>query len=170
MQKFCGLRLAAIATMALTGCFHLNAVAQTAEPPPRNGGAHWELSFSPYTHHWNHDDEHKNVALIALERIQPDNALWGAALFSNSFGQASGYVYYGHQWDGVFGQPALYTKLSAGVIYGYRGKYKDKVPYNHGGFSPAVIPAIGYRLTPVDAVQIAVLGTAGVMFSYSRRF
>ena len=55
------------------------------------------------------------------------------------------------------------------MIYGYRGKYKDKVPYNHGGFSPAIIPAIGYRLTPVDAVQVAILGTAGVMFSYSRR-
>lgn len=169
MQKHCGLRLAAIATMALAGSFHLNALAQTAEPPLRSA-ARWELSFSPYTHHWHHDDAHKNVALIAIERFQPDNALWGAALFNNSFGQTSGYVYYGHQWDGVFGQPGLYTKLSAGVIYGYRGKYKDKVPYNHDGFSPAIIPAIGYRLTPVDAVQVAILGTAGVMFSYSRRF
>jgi len=44
------------------------------------------------------------------------------------------------------------------------------VPLNVGGFSPAIIPAIGWRFTPKDAIQAAVLGKPGVTFSYDRRF
>jgi hypothetical protein len=32
------------------------------------------------------------------------------------------------------------------------------------------VPALGYRLTPKDALQVSMLGTAGLMFSYNRRF
>ena len=55
-------------------------------------------------------------------------------------------------------------------MYGYVGKYKNKVPLNVGGFSPVIIPAIGYRLSPRSAVEIQLLGTAAVMFGTTWRF
>ncbi|AMM23598.1 hypothetical protein AX767_03995 [Variovorax sp. PAMC 28711] len=137
---------------------------------PADDGSHWEVIVSPYTLHWHRDEAHRHVLLLGLERAQPDGTLWGGALFRNSFGQATGYAYYGHVWEGLFDQPSLYAKLTGGILYGYRGRYKDKVPFNHGGVSPALIPAIGWRLTPRDAVQVAALGKAGVTFSYNRRF
>ena len=62
------------------------------------------------------------------------------------------------------------SKLTAGLMYGYVAPYEDKVPLNHNGFSPAIIPAIGYQLTSKDSVQVKVLGNAGLMLSYGRRF
>ena len=56
------------------------------------------------------------------------------------------------------------------LMYGYVAPYEDKVPLNRNGFSPAVIPALGYKLNEHDSVQMKVLGTAGLMFSYGRRF
>ena len=50
------------------------------------------------------------------------------------------------------------------------GQYQHKVPLNHGGFSPGLIPALGYKLTERDSLQVKLLGTAGVMFSYGRQF
>jgi phage major head subunit gpT-like protein len=76
----------------------------------------------------------------------------------------------GQQFNNMLGNPKLFVKVTAGILYGYVGQYKDKVPLNHGGFSPAIIPSIGYRLTERDSVQVKVLGTAGLMFSYGRSF
>lgn len=154
----------------VAGCAIASVAGAQAPAAAVADGARWELIVSPYTLHWHQDDAHRHVLLLGLERSQPDGTLWGGALFRNSFGQATGYAYYGHVWDGLFEQPALYAKLTGGILYGYRGKYKDKVPFNHGGFSPAIIPAIGWRLTPQDAVQVAALGRAGLTFSYNRRF
>ena len=55
-------------------------------------------------------------------------------------------------------------------MYGYVGKYKNKVPLNSNGFSPAVIPAIGLRLTPQISTEIHILGTAGLMFGVNTPF
>lgn len=152
------------------------AIAQTSGQLPSASndaptGIHWELTVSPYAYHWKDDPDHRRVGLVGLERINPsDNSLWGFSLFSNSFGQPSAYAYYGHEWNGIFNQPSLYVKVSAGLIYGYKGQYEDKVPFNYKGFAPAIIPAIGWRITPRDAVQAAVFGTAGVLFAYNRKF
>jgi hypothetical protein len=148
------------------------ANAQDAEGP------FWELGIAPYALHWNYNSEHEHVYLLGIERSQPaapswsaaDATLWGFSVFNNSFGQPSAYAYFGYRWDHLFGHPALYLKLSGGILYGYRGRFQDKVPFNHNGFSPAIIPSIGYRLTPRDAVQVGVLGTAGMIFMYGRRF
>lgn len=137
---------------------------------PISDGVIWELTVSPYTLHWHRDEAHRHVFLLGVERIQVDGSLWGGALFRNSFGQASGYAYYGHEWNDLWDARGLYFKLTGGLLYGYRGKYKDKVPFNHGGFSPAIVPAVGYRFTPQDALQVAALGKAGLTFSYNHRF
>ena len=157
---------AAALMLAVTGM----AGRAQAAPLSNDAGASWEFSASPYTLHWQHDDDHRHVFAAGVERIQADDSLAGAYVFRNSFGQPSAYAYVGHQWNGLFGQPALYGKISGGLMYGYRGKFRDKVPLNVGGFSPAIVPAVGVRLTPTDAVQFNVLGKAGVLFSYNRKF
>jgi hypothetical protein len=134
------------------------------------GGYAWEIMFSPYAVHYHDDSQHKAVWLIGIEGHRPQNWFWGFGLFSNSFGQPSVYTIYGYQWDDLFGVPNVYAKLAAGVMFGYTEPYQNKVPYNRGGFSPLVLPAVGYRLTKQDALQLTVLGTAGLMFSYNRRF
>jgi hypothetical protein len=136
-------------------------------PQPTHRG---EISFSPYTHHWSRSPEHKHVVLVALDEQLPGDRLCGVSLFGNSFGQPSVYVYAGQQFNRVMGFPQLFVKLTAGILYGYVQPYEDKVPLNHNGFSPAIIPAIGYQFTPQDSAQLKVLGNAGLMLSYGRRF
>jgi hypothetical protein len=48
--------------------------------------------------------------------------------------------------------------------------YEDKVPLNHNGFSPAIIPSLGYKISPQDSLQMKILGNAGLMFSWGRLF
>jgi len=142
-------------------------LAVDGAPEPSHRG---EFTFSPYTHHWGYSAEHKPVVLVALDEQLPGNRFCGVSFFSNSFGQPSTYVYAGQQFNSLLGNPNLFVKVTAGVLYGYVGKYKDKVPLNHDGFSPAIIPSIGYRFNEHDSVQVKVLGTAGLMFSYGRSF
>lgn len=171
-----------LTSLALIGMIGLQASQVHAQASPSasaeggsgtnndSGADKWELTISPYAYHWNHSPEHRSVYLIGVERRLPDNWLWGVGFFSNSFGQPSAYAYYGYRWDNLFNQPSLYAKLTVGVMYGYVGEYKNKVPLNYGGFSPLVIPALGYRITKRDSVQIAPLGKAAVLFTYNRSF
>jgi hypothetical protein len=142
-------------------------LANPDAPEPSHRG---ELTFSPYTHHWNYNPAHKHVLLLALDEQLPGGRLCGISLFSNSFGQPSTYVYAGQQFKQLFGQPNLFAKVSAGILYGYVGHYRDKVPLNYRGFSPAVIPSVGYQFSARDSAQLQVLGTAGVMLSFGRHF
>lgn len=154
----------AICLLAIWG--PATALAEVEESPePR-----WELVAAPFALHWASEADHRHVVLLGLEKQEPGNVLWGGAAFRNSFGQPSAYAYYGRRWDQLFGSNDFYLKLSGGVIYGYKGRYKDKVPFNHHGFGLAVIPALGFQITRNDALQIGFLGTAAAIFTYSRRF
>ena len=51
-----------------------------------------------------------------------------------------------------------------------RDRFKNKVPLNVGGFSPVVVPAVGYRLNTRTAIEIQILGTAGVMLGVTWRY
>lgn len=156
-------------TLLTSACLACRA-AVPAGPVPADAATSWEVVAAPFALHWSHSDEHRHVLLLGLEHTAADDSLWGVSAFRNSFGQPSAYGYYGHVWNGVLGQPQLYAKLSAGVIYGYKGRYADKVPFNHHGFGLAVIPAVGWRLTEHDALQVGILGSAALIFSYNRRF
>ncbi|HSV59993.1 MAG TPA: hypothetical protein VLJ19_13955 [Variovorax sp.] len=162
-------RAAALA-LGLCGLLQSPAIQAQEESPliPKEAG--WELTLAPYAYHYHSDPLHEPVYLIGIERHRADNWLAGAAYFSNSFGQPSGVVYVGYVWNSLFGVPALYARLVAGIMYGYRAPYEDKVPYNHDGWSPVIVPSLGWRLTPNDALQISTLGSAGLLFSYNRRF
>ncbi|WP_444691211.1 hypothetical protein [Hydrogenophaga sp.] len=162
--------LAALSSPALaidwTLCPGLNDPIAAGDTAPR-----YEAFFSPYTHHWSHDDEHKPVVALSVSRLLPNDRYCGISVFSNSFGQPSAYAFVGKSWPGIWpSYPNVYASVSAGIIYGYVGKYKNKVPLNVGGFSPAIVPAIGYRLSPRATVEVQVLGTAALMFGTTWRF
>lgn len=131
----------------------------------------YEVFVSPWTHHWSHSEEHKKVGALTLSRLLPQDRFCGFSLFRNSFGQPSAYAFTGWSWPHLLAsQPQVYASLTGGVIYGYVGKYKDKVPLNVGGFSPVLIPALGYRVTPAVGLEVQILGTAAVMFGTTVRF
>ncbi len=133
---------------------------------------YWAFA-SPYTYHWSDENakDHRSVVALSISRHLPNQRFCGASLFRNSFGQPSAYAFTGWFWPHPLqSHPEVYATVSAGIIYGYVGRFKDKVPLNFGGFSPVVIPTVGYRLTPQLAVEVQVLGTAAVMFGTSWRF
>jgi hypothetical protein len=71
----------------------------------------------------------------------------GAALFRNSFGDPTVYLYpWGKSYPNFLGVERLTAKWSAGLIYGYVGKWEDRVPFNHNGFSPGFVPALTWKL------------------------
>lgn len=129
------------------------------------------IFFSPHTHHWTPSDEHKQVIALSITRLLPKRRFCGFSLFSNSFGQPSAYAFTGWYWPRpIESMPNVYASVSAGIVYGYVGKYKNKVPLNVDGFSPVIIPVLGYRLTPRVGLEMQVLGTAAVMFGATWRF
>ena len=142
-------------------------LAVKGAPEPAHRG---EFTFSPYTYHFSNNPDHKHVVLVALDEQLPGDRLCGVSFFSNSFGQPSVYVYAGQQFNNLFGMPQLFAKVTGGLMYGYVSPYENKVPLNYKGFNPAIIPAVGYKLTQHDSVQLKFLGTAALMFSYGRQF
>lgn len=131
----------------------------------------YELFYSPYTHHWTYSPEHRTVHALSLNRRLENGRFCGFSLFNNSFGQPSAYVYVGKEWEGLLPSvPQLSLGVSAGIIYGYVGRYKDKVPLNVGGFAPVVIPSASWRLTDRAALQVQLLGTAAIMVGGTWRF
>ncbi len=105
--------------------------------------------------------------MIGLERQRADGYVWGGTYFSNSFGQPSGYVYGGERLDNWSKYPQLFAQWTAGVLYGYKGEFKDKVPFNHGGFSPGLVLSVGWQFTPAYSAQLNVLGNSALMFQVS---
>lgn len=149
------------------------AKAESGSVSDLGQGRRLSWQFSPATTlHYTYDSAHKPVVMMGLERESPgDGALDGMALFTNSFGQPTLYVYpWGGVHHGVFGIDKLSFKWTAGLLYGYRDPYEDKVPLNYKGLSPVAIPALAYDLNDGWTGQINFLGTAALMFQVNRRF
>ena len=51
--------------------------------------------------------------------------------------------------------------------YGYKGRYKDKVPLNMHGLSPGFVMSVGWQFNRRWSTQVNVLGTAGLMWQLS---
>ncbi|WAH58558.1 sn-glycerol-3-phosphate transporter [Pseudomonas silvicola] len=128
----------------------------------------WYLQGSVFTRHFASNGNYNNHQdLLGLERNQASGLIMGGAAFRNSFSQRSEYAYIGKRFD--VPDSAVYYKLSAGLIHGYRGKYRDKLPLNRFGVAPAVIPAIGAHWGPV-AAEAVLLGLAATMVNVGLRF
>lgn len=172
--------LLALALVGTSPVWSQTADWQDSQPCPswiaKEGGEapsddkRWDLTLSPYTLHWIESSEHKPVVLSSLDRAVQGNRFCGMSLFSNSFGQPTVYVYGGQRWEPLMDNSKWFLKVTAGIFYGYVGKYKNKVPFNYNGFSPGIIPSLGYAFSPTDSAQVLVLGNAGLMFAYGHRF
>jgi hypothetical protein len=149
--------------------------------------ARYAVQTSLWTTHFNNKPYHNNnQRLIGVERfgsnlvtdvIQEHISLFdsatplaGATLFKNSFHQSTGYAYIG------FRQPLIgnyrnniYVKLTSGVMHGYRGEFRDKIPFNRFGTSVVAIPSAGVQLNNFTA-ETVLFGAAGVMVNVGLRF
>ena len=118
----------------------------------------------PYVYHYVYDADHNDWPwLVGLEWESAAHWEFGASYFKNSFYQDSFYLYGGKRW---FLVPSVndgpYLKLTVGPLFGYRGQYEDKIPFNHKGTGVGIIPAIGYQFNRVNT-QFVVLGNAGFL-------
>ncbi|MDN6180090.1 MAG: hypothetical protein L0I84_03660 [Halomonas subglaciescola] len=109
-------------------------------------------------------DEDQN--LIGVELHNPTRWLAGTAWLKNSFSQPLWYFYAGREFP--FWQPApkveFRAKLTAGALRGYKGSKKHKIPFNHYGIAPAILPAVGVRWGRVES-DLLLFGGAGVMLN-----
>ena len=120
------------------------------------------LYSSLYTRHYDPEPEHVNDQnLIGFEGQTADNRVLGLAIFDNSFGQRSEYLYFGRIHK-PFRSKRWYVKLTGGVLHGYKEPYEDKIPFNDLGVAPAIIPGLGYRYKSFFA-EFSQLGLAAGM-------
>ncbi|MBE0439062.1 MAG: hypothetical protein IBX57_04695 [Gammaproteobacteria bacterium] len=125
---------------------------------------HLYIQGGTYIHYSSSPDHDGPNILASVEAVKDSNWLTGLALFDNSFGQFSQYLYVGKQWDYHGSLDGFHTKLTAGFIHGYRDQYKDKIAFNSHGIAPAIIPSIGYKKGRYGA-DVILLGLAGLVFT-----
>ena len=124
---------------------------------------YWYVQASVYTKHFKSKSTHNNnQELIGLERHTENSYLLGGVTFKHSYGERSYYGYVGKRYD-LAGTP-FYGKLTGGLLYGYKGKYRDKIPFNRFEIAPAIIPSLGVKYRRVGA-EVVLLGTAATMIN-----
>ncbi len=142
--------------------------AWDAPEPWRTDRFYFQTSLA--TVHWNPQDDHNNTQKLIYgewrlqERWLEGQVLVGASAFSNSFSQPSQFVFGGLLWRPFDSLAAAYVRLAAGVVHGYKGDYRDNIPFNSSGFAPAIIPAVGYCYNRV-CLETVIFGTAGLMWT-----
>jgi len=144
----------------------LPAVAADAPPPELAASRDIVMiQAAPGVIHFDSDPDHAAWSwMVGVEWQRPSNWLLGFTYFNNSFGQKSQYYYGGYLWNPIDRYSNWYLKLTGGLLYGYKEPYEDKVPLNHNGYSPGILPAVGYKWERWS-MQLNVLGTAGLMIS-----
>jgi hypothetical protein len=124
------------------------------------------LETSLYTVHFNGDSDHDNSQqLILFEWNITEQWLVGAAVFDNSYGQSSQYVYGGYRFRPFEKAQELYFKISAGIVHGYKGEYQNKIPFNGSGFAPVIVPSVGYCINRFCS-ELVIFGTAGALLTF----
>lgn len=120
---------------------------------------------SLYNLHFHYDPGHvKYPKLLYGEYHFTDQWLAGAAVFDNSFGQSTQAVFGGWRVRPFADLQPLYFKVLGGVIHGYHGQYRDKIPFNHSGVAPVIIPSVGYCYSRVCS-EVVIVGGAGLMLT-----
>ena len=128
----------------------------------------WYLQTSVFTRHFSPAPDHNNHQdLIGLERNEASGFLYGAATFRNSFSQRSYYAYAGKRFESA--DYPVYLKVSGGLLQGYTGQYRDKIPLNHLGVAPVIMPSVGAHYGPV-AAEVVLLGFNAAMITGGVRF
>ena len=139
-----------------------------AEDDAEKDQGFWYAQTSVYTRHYSPDPEHNNHQdLIGIERNQASGWVFGGATFRNSFRQRSNYAYAGKRYDSS--EYPVYLKVTGGLLQGYRGDYKDKIPLNRYGVAPVIIPSVGTHYGPL-AAELVFLGANAAMVTSGVRF
>ena len=138
--------------------------------PERPSDELWRLTGSPYTYHYSQDSAHRNVYMLGIEKQFPHGFILGGALFRNSFGQPTSFVYAAQRLNGLANMDRLFAQVAAGVLFGYREPYSHKVPLNYKGLSPGVVLSVGWQFTPMWSAQLNLLGNSAVMLQVSADF
>jgi hypothetical protein len=130
----------------------------------------WYFQFAYYTIHFHYDADHQQSYLFDAEYHFKETWLggqWiaGMALFQNSFGQFSQYLFGGLVWRPIEDHQPFYVKLTAGPLHGYSGQYKDKIPNNSTGVAPAIIPGVGYCVMKRYCGEFVLLGTNAALLT-----
>jgi hypothetical protein len=140
-----------------------------APEPWRTDRFYFQFAF--YTWHFHYDADHQQSYLFDSE--YHFNETWlggqvitGLALFQNSFGQFSQYIFGGLVWRPIESEQPFYVKLTAGPLHGYTGQYQNKVPFNSSsGWAPAIIPGFGYCVMKRYCGEFVMLGTNAALFT-----
>lgn len=129
----------------------------------------WSLTVGHRVVHYQSDPaHHERPGLIALAYSPSRSDLFfGAATFRNSFRQRSVYAYAGKRYASP--DLPMYLQLTAGLLSGYRGEHRDKIPLNRFGVAPAVIPSIGFAHDRYRG-EVSVLGKSGLLFGWGVDF
>ncbi|WP_191490088.1 sn-glycerol-3-phosphate transporter [Pseudomonas sp. FEN] len=144
------------------------ARAQSADASSTSDRGFWYLQASVFTRHFSPNPEHNDHQdLIGLERNEASGFIYGAATFRNSFSQRSYYAYAGKRFESA--DYPLYLKVTGGLLQGYTGQYRDKIPLNHLGVAPVIIPSLGVHYGPV-ATEVVLLGFNAAMLTAGVRF
>lgn len=124
---------------------------------------------SLYTKHFDPDPNHVNDQnMLGFEGQTKDKRVLGLAVFDNSFGQKSEYLYMGKTWR-RFGSDHWYFKLTGGLLHGYVEPYEDKILFNGLGVAPAIVPTMGYK-RKTFVVEFNQLGLAASMITVGFTF
>ena len=145
--------------MALAAAAQPVVADTTSHDAARHGGV-LMVQSAPGVLHFSPNPEHTDHAwLVGAEWLLASRWLAGYAYFNNSFDQKSHYLYGGRWWPVSKNNPRWYLKLTAGVIAGYKEPYQDKIPYNHNGIAPGIVPAVGYKMNRFN-IQLNLVGPA----------
>lgn len=175
--------VAALALSALCGAHAVAQISPTLADAVKDGrsadtwlrdGDEIFLQYAPKTIHFHPSPNHAKWTHLLNAEIRSkydrvwgaDQTLFGVALFDNSFGQFSQYVYWGQIWDL---HPNFYAKVTAGLLHGYRGKYRDKIPFNRAEIAPAIIPSLGVRYGNLS-IEGILLGGSAAQFAIGYSF
>jgi hypothetical protein len=128
------------------------------------------LQTSVATRHFHPSSTQNNhQALLNLEWNYKPDVMIGAASFLNTYEQHTQLVYWGMKFRPLDAAPEAYIKVVAGLIHGYKGKYRDSIPFNQLGIAPAVLPTFGYCYQQLCS-ELIVFGAAGAMWTAGVRF
>ena len=144
------------------------AAAWSAPEPWRTDRFYVQTSLA--TIHFSPDPDHVNQQNLLNVDYRFDSHwaggqwLAGAAIFKNSFGQPSQYVYGGWLARPFESAQPFYFKITAGLLHGYKAPYDEKIPFNDSGVAPGIVPSVGYCYNRFCS-EFILFGTAGAMLT-----
>ena len=123
------------------------------------------VQISPYVYHRIDNTDHNQYPrLFGLEYESPGHWLLGGLAFENSYYQGSAFIYAGKRWF-LDSDQHFYAKLAAGLVYGYKDPYADKLPVNHDGYGLGIAPVLGYQFKRANA-QLVFLGASVIAITF----